>query len=119
MTCSDSQCEAGHRQTWKGCSVLKILNEYCKVQRKHYLCRQIYSLSKLRTMRKTTIILLVMAVATSVYAKKKLDITTSGESLAALTQVTDNEEPCFNPFGGDNGKDLYFTVQENKKYFNI
>lgn len=70
-------------------------------------------------MKKTFIILLMVAVVSAVNAKKKLEITTSGETLTALTQVTDNKEPCFNPFGGDYGKDLYFTVQENKKYFNI
>lgn len=70
-------------------------------------------------MKKTFIILLMAAVVSAVNAKKKLEITTSGETLTALTQVTDNKEPCFNPFGGDYGKDLYFTVQENKKYFNI
>lgn len=70
-------------------------------------------------MKKSLIILLMIAVVSTVYAKKKLEITTSGETLIALTQVTDNEEPCFNPFGGDYGKDLYFTAQENKKYYNI
>lgn len=70
-------------------------------------------------MKKTIIILLMVAVVSAVNAKKKWEITTSGETLTALTQVTDNKEPCFNPFGGDYGKDLYFTVQENKKYFNI
>lgn len=46
-------------------------------------------------------------------------VTTSGENLQALTKVTDSEEPCITPFGGDNGKDLYFAARENKKYFNI
>lgn len=46
-------------------------------------------------------------------------VTTGDENLQSLTKVTDSEEPCISPFGGDNGKDLYFAVRENKKYFNI
>ena len=60
-----------------------------------------------------------MSVAVSGYGKKKWAITTTGESLQALTQVTDNEEPCMYPFGGDNGSPLYFAARENKKYWNI
>lgn len=46
-------------------------------------------------------------------------ITLSGENLSALTKVTDNEEPCVSPFGGDNGKDLFFAARENNRYYNI
>ena len=46
-------------------------------------------------------------------------ITSSGENLSALTKVTDNEEPCISPYGGDNGKDLFFAARENKQYYNI
>ena len=60
-----------------------------------------------------------LTIAISGYGKKTFAITTTGESLQALTQVTDNEEPCMYPFGGDNGSALYFAVRENKKYFNI
>lgn len=70
-------------------------------------------------MRTNLIILLLISIAVSGQAKKKWAITTNGESLQALTQVTDNEEPCFFPFGGDNGKALYFAVRENKKWYNI
>ena len=41
------------------------------------------------------------------------------ESLQALTKVTDNEEPCLYPFGGDNGSPLFFVARENKKWFNV
>lgn len=51
---------------------------------------------------------------TTTFAIASLD-----ESLSALTKVTDNEDPCINPFGGDNGKDLFFAVCENDNYFNI
>lgn len=70
-------------------------------------------------MKKLIFLLLMVTVSSSLYAKKKLEITTSGESLSALTQVSDNEEPCICPFGGDNGKDLFFAVRENKKFYNI
>lgn len=55
----------------------------------------------------------------NVDAKKKFAITMTGENLSTLTQVTDNAEPCLDPFGGDNGAPLYFSVRENKKYYNI
>ena len=62
---------------------------------------------------------LILFVAVAGNAKKKWAITTTGESLQALTQVTDNEEPCLYPFGGDNGAALFFCVRENKRWFNI
>lgn len=55
----------------------------------------------------------------TVGAKKKWAVTTSGETLSALTQVTDNKFPCINPYGGDNGKNLYYAVNEDGKYYNI
>ena len=35
-----------------------------------------------------------------------------GENLQALTKVTDGENKCDYPFGGDNGKDLFFAVHD-------
>ena len=58
-------------------------------------------------------------IAITVSAKKKYAVTMTGENLATLTQVTDNEEPCLDPFGGDNGSALFFSVRENKKYYNL
>ena len=52
-------------------------------------------------------------------ARKRHPVTTNGENLSALTKVTDSSEPCITPFGGDNGKDLFFAIRENKKFFNI
>lgn len=46
-------------------------------------------------------------------------ITSSGENLSALTKVTDAAEPCVSPFGGDNGKDLFFASCEKGQYYNI
>ncbi len=41
------------------------------------------------------------------------------ENLNSLTKITDYEDPCIYPNGGDNGKDLFFAVFEKKKYYNI
>ena len=46
-------------------------------------------------------------------------IMSGDENLQALTKVTDGDQPCVTPFGGDNGKDLYFAVMEGNKYYNI
>lgn len=73
----------------------------------------------IKSMKKLFFAIVLMSVAVSGYGKKKWAITTTGESLQALTQVTDNEEPCMYPFGGDNGSPLYFAARENKKYWNI
>lgn len=70
-------------------------------------------------MKKTLLIALMVGMAVSVSAKKKFVITMAGENLNALTQVTDNQEPCMDPYGGDNGSALFFSVRENKKYWNI
>lgn len=70
-------------------------------------------------MKKVLFVALLASVALSAAAKKKLAITMTGENLATLTQVTDNQEPCLDPYGGDNGAALFFTVRENGKYYNI
>ena len=73
-------------------------------------------------MNKTTIFAVMGGVTLSLLSScgsKKFAITTSGENLTALTKVTDNEEPCISPFGGDNGRDLFFAARENKEYYNI
>lgn len=50
----------------------------------------------------------------------KLAVTSGGENLTALTKVTDGEESCITPFGGDNGKNLFYAQGERHgKYFNI
>lgn len=70
-------------------------------------------------MKKVLFVALLASVALSAAAKKKLAITMTGENLATLKQVTDNQEPCLDPYGGDNGATLFFTVRENGKYYNI
>lgn len=70
-------------------------------------------------MKRFLFVTLLVSVAACGYAKKKWAITANGETLQALTQVTDNEEPCIYPFGGDNGTALFFSSRENKKWYNI
>ena len=70
-------------------------------------------------MKKLFFVTLLLSLAVSGFAKKKWAITTNGELLQALTQVTDNEEPCLYPYGGDNGSALFFCARENKKWYNI
>ena len=66
-------------------------------------------------MRKVLLLTLLTTVTVSVSAKKKYAITMTGENLSTLTQVTDNAEPCLDPFGGDNGSALFFSVRENRR----
>lgn len=71
-------------------------------------------------MRRFLILVMACAIGLSVSAqKKRIAITSTGENLNALTQVTDNEYPCITPFGGDNGQNLYYAVCEKGKYYNI
>ena len=49
----------------------------------------------------------------------KFAMTTGDENLISLTKVTDNEEPCITPYGGDYGTNLYYAARERKKYYNI
>ena len=45
-------------------------------------------------------------------------VTSGGENLSALTKVTDGDDVCTMPFGGDNGKDLFFAARESRQYYN-
>ena len=42
-----------------------------------------------------------------------------GENLTALTRITESSYVCDYPFGGDKGKDLFFTQHDNGTYSNI
>lgn len=62
-------------------------------------------------MKKNLFALAGIAILMSSCGSQQFAITSTGENLSALTKVTDNEEPCISPFGGDNGKDLFFAAQ--------
>ena len=70
-------------------------------------------------MKTKALMLFGAAVILTSCGSTKFAITSSGENLSALTKVTDNEEPCISPYGGDNGKDLFFAARENEQYYNI
>lgn len=70
-------------------------------------------------MKKNVLVLLGMAAILASCGGTQFAITSSGENLSTLTKVTDNEEPCISPYGGDNGKDLFFAARENNRYYNI
>ncbi len=69
-------------------------------------------------MKRFTFISLAMVMILS-SCSPKFAITYSGENLSALTQVTDLDEPCITPFGGDNGQNLFFAAREKGSYYNI
>ena len=71
-------------------------------------------MKKLNIIAALSLGLLLTGCGTTQYA-----ITMTGENLSSLTKVTDNEEPCISPYGGDNGKDLFFAARENMYYYNI
>lgn len=73
-------------------------------------------------MKKTTLSLLSLGILITTFTScstKQFAIASGDENLTTLTKVTDNEEPCLTPFGGDEGKALFFSAQESKKYLNI
>lgn len=71
-------------------------------------------------MKKQLFLIGVIAFVLSGCSGTKFAITSGGENLTALTKVTDGEEPCIHPFGGDNGTNLFFAQGEKKgKYYNI
>ena len=49
-------------------------------------------------------------------------VTSGGENLTALTKITDGDDVCTMPFGGDNGRDLFYlkrTHDDSFTYSNI
>ena len=59
---------------------------------------------------------LVCGMLMSVSCKSPIPVQSSGEVLSSLSKVTDGENKCEYPFGGDNGKNLYFSVQNKGTY---
>lgn len=70
-------------------------------------------------MKSIGLLLIGAAVLLTSCGGTKFAITSSGENLSSLTKVTDNEEPCVSPFGGDEGKNLFFAARESGNYYNI
>lgn len=68
-------------------------------------------------MKKSLFLLAAVTILSS--CSTKFAISTGDESLSALTQVTDSEEPCITPCGGDEGKNLFYAGKEGRLYYNI
>ena len=64
-------------------------------------------------------VLFLFSIALLVSSCGTLAVVSGGEVLDTLTKVTDSDEPCGYPFGGDNGKNLFYAGRSNGKYFNI
>ena len=76
----------------------------------------------------TTVSIMTVCVLTSCGSSKQLpppppikrvveySVTSGGENLTALTKVTDGDEVCTMPFGGDNGKDLFYLKRTREGY---
>ena len=78
------------------------------------------SLSMFCIMNKNFFILALSALGVVSCGSSKFAVTSAGENLSALTKVTDGEESCITPFGGDNGKNLFYAQGQDKgKYYNI
>jgi len=56
---------------------------------------------------------------TSCHSTVNFAMMTGDESLGSLTKVTDADEPVVDPFGGNDGKNLFFTCYEKGGYTNI
>lgn len=70
-------------------------------------------------MKRTFFCITVVAAVFTSCSSTQFAITSGDEHLSALTKVTDSEEPCINPYGGDNGQNLFYAAREGGRYFNI
>lgn len=77
------------------------------------------SVKTLLSMRFLMVVLCCVCLSATVGAKKKFAVVTGDESLQSLTKITDSDEPIMNPFGGNDGKNLYFTCKDKKGFWNI
>lgn len=69
---------------------------------------------------KKSILLFGLASLVLTGCSKKFAVSASGENLAAISQITDSEETCCSPFGGEDGKNLYYSgTEKSGRYVNI
>lgn len=50
---------------------------------------------------------------------KKFVVYSPGENLTSLTKINESEYVCYSPCGGDNGRNLFFVVEDKAGYQNI
>ena len=65
------------------------------------------------------VLLLLFPIVLLVCSCGPLAVVSGGEVLDTLTKVTDADEPCAQPFGGDNGKNLFYAGRSSGQYWNI
>lgn len=65
------------------------------------------------------VLLLLFPIVLFISSCGTLAVVSGGEVLDTLTKVTDADEPCGNPFGGDNGKNLFYAGRSSGQYWNI
>jgi len=94
---------------------IRMVTPFFALRRLHYFINN----KNIERMKSKDFILFCVSAMLVSCGGTQFAITSSGENLSALTKVTDNEEPCISPYGGDNGRDLFFAACENKNYYNI
>lgn len=69
---------------------------------------------------KSLYVVLIMAIAlTTSCGSRKFLVYSPGENLTALTKVHETEYVCYAPNGGNDGKNLFFTMMDKSGYSNI
>lgn len=58
--------------------------------------------------------LIMVAFLTDGCSPKGWDMYAPGENLTSLTKITDMEDICEYPYGGDNGRNLFFSVRDKR-----
>ncbi len=72
--------------------------------------------------KKSIYLMSAMAVASVVLVgcgPKKFVVYSPGENLTSLTKINESENVCYSPFGGDDGRNLFFVVQDKAGFQNI
>ena len=57
---------------------------------------------------------LLLALITVSCGPREWDMYAPGENMSSLTKITDMEDICEYPFGGNNGRNLFFTVRDKR-----
>ncbi len=71
-------------------------------------------------MKRSILLLSGLALLALTGCSKKFAVSASGENLVAISQITDSDETSCHPYGGENGKNLYFSgTEKNDRYANI
>ena len=72
--------------------------------------------------KKSIYLMSAMAVSSIVLVgcgTKKYGVYSPGENLTSLTKINESDNVCYSPFGGDDGRNLFFVVQDKVGFLNI